>query len=73
LRYHVVEDLGGEFIPFRLSKPPHGAGPPLGWSLSRRARDLIDEDLKECPNLGAFERVSQILSGTWAPARAPPR
>jgi hypothetical protein len=34
--------LGGIYIPVRLGQSPTGAAAPLGWSLSRAARDIID-------------------------------
>jgi hypothetical protein len=64
LRHRVIEDLHGQFLQFRMTRPERGDAPPLGWALSDDARRLIDADLDRCPNAKARAVVKSILDGS---------
>ncbi len=63
LRRHVLDEVGGEYLRFRMC--PASAGgtlnattPPLGWVLSRAAQAAIDKNLAEDPTDPHHERCN---------------
>jgi hypothetical protein len=64
LRWRIIEDLGGEYIPFRINKPKDVPAPPLGWAMSNRSREAIVDDLTRCPNDIAMTKLKALLDGS---------